>query len=531
MSFSLQIDRSLVPLVLLPAIMLFAILLVHTAWLNDDSYITFRTVDNFVNGYGLTWNVSDRVETFTNPLWMFLVSIPYFFTDEIYYTAIILSITISMIAVLIFAFKISKTVIGAILGIGIFIVSKPFIDWSTSGLENPLTHLILAIFLLVYIKSKNNFSFKTLFLLSIITAFGFVNRIDTVVFFLPCLAYAFLKLPKVKGLYIIIVGLLPAIIWKGFTLFYYGFPLPNTAYAKVLNTGISKTEFVQHGFYYFEDLILWHPLTFFIIMTGISIPFIIKEKRLVPVILGLILYLIFIVQMGGDFNSGRFFSAPLFVAVILLSQCNFKSFKRIPLFVLSGIVIVGGVMTPYAPLFTDEYFNPEPENYLQGQGISDGRIYHYYGSGLFNNLDNVEIPHHPWAIWGSEAREQGNSPIMFKSIGMFGFYAGPEIHIVDWYGIPDTLISKLPIPKDQWWVIGHFTRTIPLGYMETLQSGENMIEDKCLAKYYDKLSIITRGNLFDVNRIQEIWNMNTGQYDYLLDAYIHGKENFQNSVC
>jgi len=64
---------------LIVVIGLFIIVLVNTAWLTDDSYITFRTVDNFFNGYGLTWNVSERVEAYSNPLWMFLVSIPYFF--------------------------------------------------------------------------------------------------------------------------------------------------------------------------------------------------------------------------------------------------------------------------------------------------------------------------------------------------------------------------------------------------------------------------------------------------------------------
>ena len=135
--------------------MIFTIVLFKTAWLHDDAYITFRTVDNFVNGYGLTWNVSERVETYSNPLWMFLFSIPYFFTNEIYYTSIILSIVVSVITILIFSFKISKTVLGAILGVGIFIFSKPFIDYSTSGLEDPLTHLILAIFLLGAIREKN----------------------------------------------------------------------------------------------------------------------------------------------------------------------------------------------------------------------------------------------------------------------------------------------------------------------------------------------------------------------------------------
>jgi len=31
--------------------------LLRTAWLSDDSYITFRTADNFIHGYGLRWNI------------------------------------------------------------------------------------------------------------------------------------------------------------------------------------------------------------------------------------------------------------------------------------------------------------------------------------------------------------------------------------------------------------------------------------------------------------------------------------------
>jgi len=537
MSLSLS-DRSLVFPILLAVIILFAIVVFRTAWVNEDAYITFRTVDNFVNGYGLTWNVSERVETYSNPLWMFLVSLFYFFTNEIYYTSIILSITISVLAVLIFAFKISKTLIGAILGIGIFIFSKPFIDFSTSGLENPLTHLIIAIFLLVYIKSRNNFDFKTLFFLSIITAFGVINRLDTLVLFLPCLVYVFLKLPKVKGLYIITVGLLPAIIWKGFTLFYYGFPLPNTAYAKVLNTGLDKIVLVQEGLFYFENLIRWHPLTFFIIMTGISIPFLIKEKRLIPIMLGIILYIIVVIQSGGDQMTGRLFSAPLFVAVILLSQVNFTAIRRhVPLLVLSSIVIVVGVITPNSPLFSDENYNILPDyNFSNNSTVADLRGLSHNYTGLLKNLPFKDGPYHPFGILGEKIKADNTSPIIKPAIGTLGFHAGPEIHIIDPLALGDPLLSKLPLtPKENYyevgWRIAHYWRTIPTGYFETIQSGENMIEDECLAKYYDKLSLITRGNLFDGDRIQEIWNMNTGKYDYLVDAYINGKENSQNSEC
>jgi hypothetical protein len=53
------------------ALAVFAIVVVRTSWLSDDAYITLRTVDNFVSGYGLRWNVAERVQTYTHPLWMF----------------------------------------------------------------------------------------------------------------------------------------------------------------------------------------------------------------------------------------------------------------------------------------------------------------------------------------------------------------------------------------------------------------------------------------------------------------------------
>jgi len=104
----LKHNRVLIIFVIL-LLILFTVVLIRTAWLADDAYITFRTVDNFVNGYGLTWNTDERVETYSNPLWMFLVAVFYFFTNEIYFTSIILSISISVLVLFVFAFKLSKS--------------------------------------------------------------------------------------------------------------------------------------------------------------------------------------------------------------------------------------------------------------------------------------------------------------------------------------------------------------------------------------------------------------------------------------
>jgi hypothetical protein len=47
------------------------------AWIGEDAFITFRTVDPFVNGNGLRWNPDERVQTYTHSLWM-LARIPFY---------------------------------------------------------------------------------------------------------------------------------------------------------------------------------------------------------------------------------------------------------------------------------------------------------------------------------------------------------------------------------------------------------------------------------------------------------------------
>ena len=54
--------------------LIFLAVLLRTAWLSDDALITFRTVLNFTHGYGLTFNVAERVQAYTHPLWMLMLT-------------------------------------------------------------------------------------------------------------------------------------------------------------------------------------------------------------------------------------------------------------------------------------------------------------------------------------------------------------------------------------------------------------------------------------------------------------------------
>lgn len=52
-----------------PAIVL-AVLGYSRRWVTEDAFIVFRVVDNLLSGYGPVFNVDERVEAYTNPLWM-----------------------------------------------------------------------------------------------------------------------------------------------------------------------------------------------------------------------------------------------------------------------------------------------------------------------------------------------------------------------------------------------------------------------------------------------------------------------------
>src|SRR3954465_1123585 len=110
-----------------------AVVLIRTAWLDDDAYITFRTVDNFLHGYGLRWNVADRVQTYTNPLWMFVMTAVARVTHDVYYTSLGLSILLTIAVFVLMLSRVAASVPFAIFAASVLLLSKSFIEYSTSG--------------------------------------------------------------------------------------------------------------------------------------------------------------------------------------------------------------------------------------------------------------------------------------------------------------------------------------------------------------------------------------------------------------
>lgn len=497
------------------AFVCFSFVLLKNAWLSDDGYITLRTVSNFIHGYGLTWNIDERVQVYTHPLWMFLLSGAYFCVRSIYFSSILLSLGISAIAVAIFAIRIARSSLVAVVGLAILTASKSFIDFSTSGLENPLTHLLVVLFALVFFQCQQ--SKRYLFWLSLLGSMMILNRMDTVLLFLPALVYAWYRSPqsKIKALRTVVLAFLPFIVWELFSLFYYGFLFPNTAYAK-LDTGIASSQLIKQGIAYLISCSTFDPLLFLVIVSAMILVIVQREWKGLLILLGMVLYMTYVVKVGGDFMAGRFLTPPFLMAVILLVR-NIPSSEKLLWGGIATIVIVLGFLVPNSRWYV---INPDVQ-LVDARGVADEHFYYAYATGLINFRRDISMPSSYLSQIGLQAKQKGQKVLPFNAIGYVGYEAGPYVHVLDAMGLSDPLIARLPIPPGEDWRIGHFTRSIPAGYMKTLETGTNMIQDPDLAQYYTYLHDVTSGPLFSGQRLIEIWNFNTGVYNGLLNHYIH----------
>ncbi len=513
-------------LILITAV--FSGMVIRTAWVSDDAYITFRSVENVVNGYGPVFNIGERVQTFTHPLWFFLLSGIQFLViklggysrwAQLFYITITVSIALSVATVALYAFGHARSIKIAALGVMVLFLSKAFVDYSTSGLENPLTNLLLLIFIWIYFKGEEMTSLKLLSL-AFIAGLATLNRMDTLLLVLPGLLYIFWNYSqKGKALGVLVVGFLPFILWEIFSLFYYGFLFPNTAYAK-LNTGISKANLIAQGGDYFVNSLRIDPITLIVISMGIAIPLITKNRRQIPIIVGMICYLFYVLNIGGDFMSGRYFAAPLLAAVSVLSLHAIPSPRSFTGVILSILLV--GLLFPTSPLRSSlDYGGGENFRFfIDENGISDERAVYYSQMGLFKSKQDKLFPGSKYGGDQWVLQEKPIEVILVGPLGVSAYQAGPNVYVIDKNALADSLMARLPIENVEQWRIGHFPHLMPSGYFETLSSESNLIEDEYLAQYYDILSLIIRGDLFDWNRMVAIWNMNTGKYDYLIEAYL-----------
>jgi len=498
-------------------LVVFVIVVWRNAWLGDDAFISFRVAENLVEGYGLRWNVAERVQAFTNPLWTLVVAGGAFFTREFYYTSLVLSLVATIGAVLLVVRQ-ARGAWAAAAAVGLLLSSRAFVDYSTSGLENALGHLLLAAFLVAVLRGEP--VGRRLLLASVLAALLMVNRMDMLLIVAPPLVWSVVRAPsRRRALATVALGMTPFVAWMVFATLYYGFPFPNTAYAK-LGAGIPRAELWAQGLRYVANFARHDTLALVTLIGGIVVAVRARRGMPIAIALGVVAYVVYVVNVGGDFMRGRFFTLPILASVVLVLHVG-AAFRPRWAMVVLAVALGWSVLVPSSPLRTDprSYLDlPEDARFLDGHGIADERSFYFRGTSPMLAGGRGEMPAHEWADWGRRARDQRATGIaVVSAAGMRAFFAGPRVHFIDRYGLGDPLMSRLPPDPARPWRIGHIHREPPEGYRETLKSGVNQMQDDALVDLVGILHVITRHPVWSWERLRTIWDFNTGRHARLVD--------------
>ncbi len=482
---------------------LFALAVLRRAWMCDDAFITMRAVDNLVEGRGFVFNVGERVLGFTNPLWALVVAAVYQIIRNPYLTPVILGVLFSAATATLLVMHAATDKRIAALVLVALCFSRAFVDFSTSGLENPLSHLLLVAFFLAFLRPKGAWLLR----LSSLAALAIVNRPDLVVLVAPALLFAWLRMRRAGASKSILIGLLPAMAWFGFALVYYGFPLPNTVYAK-LNSSIPQQELAQQGLAYLVDTVINDPLTAIILVVALAVLVAQSrgDKAASIVLLSLLLELTYLVVIGGDFMSGRFLTPSVAVSAVVLTHYGQRLLNDQYRLWVAAASVMGIVLSLSFSPFRDDSLREKREIPLNR--IVNERAWYQEHLSLLVNLRPVTWRTDGLYLDGWHVREQHQRVTVFGNIGMYSWGAGPEVHVVDNQALTDPLLARIPFSYSSDWRTGHLGREVPSGYVETIEQGRNRLTDPCLARYYTELSQIIHGPLFTWARWKAIAALN-----------------------
>ena len=316
-------------------------------WTADDAFITFRYAQNWARGLGPVFNAGERVEGYTNFLWLVLLT-PFAGRADLEVVAMILGILCyTSLLVVIGAWgrylthnpgeapgsylPLLRTLPLALPAIALH---KHLSIYGTSGLETPLFTLLITAGFLVLFRAralkKASFATGVWFLTGACLA-----RPDGLLFLVLAagfIAYALLRAPgtRYRNLPRLLLGslwpflLIYPLYWTArFT--YYGLPWPNTFYAKSAASPYFTQGFTYLGLYFAS----YWPLAVIAIAGGAGIVLRTTREKIRPdaaiVTAGAVTcaWCAYIVYVGGDFMFARFL-IPITPLIILFGEASIR---------------------------------------------------------------------------------------------------------------------------------------------------------------------------------------------------------------
>jgi len=298
----------------------------------DDSFISLRYAQRFFHGQGLTWTDGERVEGYSNLLWVLVVGFFGRLSGERYVGAArvvgIASVAIAAASLLAFRGHRRRAWLGGALAAAVIVQAPAVAVWSVGGLEQPLALALLAFAL-------GAATHETVAGASLFPMARPVRRAAAVAFALLCLtrpdgillaaltsavllAVALAAPPRRERVRDVVALALPSLAtWLGqllFRLAYYRDWVPNTAYAKVAFT----PNRLREGLDYVAAGVRSMPLLGVSAGLGLALLFTPRRPRAAPLLLVHLGWAAYVAVIGGDIFPAYRHLLPLLVTSALL---------------------------------------------------------------------------------------------------------------------------------------------------------------------------------------------------------------------
>ena len=442
-----------------------AFVVYRTAWVSDDAIITFRYVWNFRHGYGAVFNVGERVQGYTHPLWFLLLAAMSVVTNDEVYAATALSLGLTVAAVLVFGSRCitaardrTAALLVTALVVVVFVSSDSWRSFQTSGLEGALSTFLVVLFATDVLAEGPAQSPARIVLSGSLLA---LCRPDfSLIVTAPC-AVALMIAARTHRVRQTAAALIP-LLGFGVSRWYYGELLPNTGAAKL---GIFTPQAALHqGSVYLLDWAKNEPITVFA-SCALFVFGLVRLRGGLPRALGfgLIAYDVYVVAVGGDFMRGRFL-VPVFVG-----SCAFGGIAlartldvgwRVPTIAatlagLGAFALAASAAAPAQTRTLDHEIANERIFFLATQSLSA-----YRANGRLAHEDVFDLVR-PYLD------ACGNVTVHSQHPGALGYYLGPRLTVIDTLGLTDRFIAHLPRanlrynpPRP-----GHPYRRLPYAYL------------------------------------------------------------------
>lgn len=303
-------------------------------FVQDDAYIFFRYSENWINGWGPVWNQGDRVEGYTSPAWLAVLTVIRLATGSFEPGVHVVSLGLgvgALVLLFIVAGGIARNAWAGLAAALLMACNRTFALWSTSGMETRLFgFLVLSVAVFAWRRAKGSISRAedfvlgpTLLLLCLTRPEGFLFAGLTLLFLLLTDPGTFRSRWVLGGLALWSAGVAGHLWWRWN---FYGDPLPNTFYAKVSGFDFSS------GGSYLSDFAVSFPV--FTVAFGLALVYhlgtgLITRKLTFESALSvtLLVYLSYVAAIGGGFMEFRLLDAVLAPVSLLIITSLWSIFR------------------------------------------------------------------------------------------------------------------------------------------------------------------------------------------------------------